>query len=199
MPGGFAVALLMGGRSRRMGVDKAMLREPVRGVLAWERQVKLLGDLEPEQCLLSLREGQDVPENLDSRWEVVRDVAADVGPIGGLEGCLDACVCPFLLTLGVDLLAMRAEVLGRLLSECEDQCGVVAMSGEGFYEPLAAIYPEEAVASARAFRESGGRRLQEWLRELEELGMMRGVRLEDDERGAFVNVNDAEAFAALKE
>ena len=89
MSTGFSAALLMGGRSRRMGVDKASLTDPESGLASWERQVKLLESLNPDDRLLSLRAGQSKPGELAS-WRTVTDVIHDAGPISGLTACLDA-------------------------------------------------------------------------------------------------------------
>ena len=58
MPGGFAVALLMGGRSRRMGVDKAMEGLinlfPKRGPMRWRKEIHDRCDEEVRRSVLGM-------------------------------------------------------------------------------------------------------------------------------------------------
>lgn len=190
----FSVALLMGGHSRRMGVDKASLIDPVTGLPSWQRQVNLLESLSPSERLLSLREGQAQPEETRADWQAVPDLVDDAGPLSGIAACLKASQRTRVLALGIDLLAMKPETLTPLLATGQ---GAVYRNAQGYFEPLAALYPKEASDSAYAFLTSGGRRLQDWLAEGVETGWMQAVPLPSTAEKDFLNVNTKEAYANL--
>ena len=134
----FAAVLLAGGQSRRMGRDKALLPLP-DGRLLWERQLGILRELGPAELFISgfVRPGfpEDVP--------LLADELPGRGPLGGIAAALAAMRSPRLVVLAVDLPAMTAGFLSRLLGESPDGRGIVPRHGgpNGFYEPLAAVYP----------------------------------------------------------
>ena len=189
----FAVALLVGGRSLRMGVDKAYLIDPVSGLESWMRQMHVLEELEPQERFLSIREGQAQPDGCLA-WRSVTDAIPDAGPLAGIAACLHATEQPFVLMLGIDLLSMRAEALKPLL---EMGSGAVYVNAQGLYEPLAAVYPKEAMASAFEFLASGERRLQDWISQGIRAGWMHAVPLPRERAVDFLNVNTREDYERL--
>jgi molybdopterin-guanine dinucleotide biosynthesis protein A len=192
----FSAALLMGGHSRRMGVDKASLTDPESGLASWERQLNLLESLDPKDRLLSLREGQSKPGEL-ANWRTVTDVVNDAGPISGLAACLDAAQESLVLVLGVDLLKMESLTLERLLETACPGIGAIYQNPHGFYEPLAAVYPKSAARSAQTFLENGGRKLQDWISEGVRSGWMQSLPLTGIDEAAFLNVNTEADYAKL--
>ena len=129
-PVGFAVA---GGRSRRMGRDKAEL--------PWG-DTDLLG-----HALARLRTvTNDVrilsgPERRysDRGVSVEVDPAPDLGPLGGLVAALEAAAGGGVLLLGVDLPLIPPALLARLIELAPGFDAVVPSSARG-PEPLCALY-----------------------------------------------------------
>ena len=191
----FSAVLLMGGRSRRMGVDKALLTDPATRLTAWERQAALLESLGPRHRFLSLRKDQDCPA-IGAGWQEVMDPIDDAGPMGGICASLAELSDDLLLVLAIDLLAMTASPLRALLDCCSRDRGAV-YTKDGFYEPLAAIYPKSLASSAEEFLLQGGRRLQTWIGHLVESGHMRDMPLPASYSDAFTNVNDRDAYVNL--
>src|SRR3954471_22198373 len=70
--------LMAGGRSRRMGRDKAELE--LGGRALWERQIEVLRALRPDALWVSGRAYGEV--------EAVADAWPDCGPLGGLASVL---------------------------------------------------------------------------------------------------------------
>lgn len=146
-----AAAVLAGGRSSRMGRDKALL--PWRGERLVDRQLRLLGSLRPERLMLSVRSGADYgrPE-----IETVPDLQRDRGPLGGLEALLERSPATHLLVIAVDMPMLSVDFLRALVARCAPGRGVVPRHGGGL-EPLAAIYPRECGARfTRIWRERRG-------------------------------------------
>ena len=156
----------------------------------------MLQSLDPDERLLSLREGQTQPSELAS-WRTVIDLVDDAGPISGLAACLQAAQQSLVLVLGVDLLAMDTAVLERVLRLASLDAGAVYQNAQGFYEPLAAAYPKSAVGSAQIFLNNGGRRLQDWLSSGVEAGWMQPIPLKIEDEASFLNVNTQADYAKL--
>jgi molybdenum cofactor guanylyltransferase len=180
----FAAVLLAGGRSRRMGRDKALL--PVfwqgREMPLWERQLSVLEELEPSQVVLS------GPERTGLTLVAVPDHWRDAGPLAGIATCLDFCGSEFLLVLAVDLPAMKSGCLRRMLLYSNQRCGVVPIR-QGHYEPLAAVYPREVLPIAQARIRRGELKLQEFVRELVVTGLVRPWRVPPEMDDHFANWN----------
>jgi molybdopterin-guanine dinucleotide biosynthesis protein A len=134
----FSAVILAGGRSQRMGRDKAMLNIDGKSLLT--RQMDLVHQRGPEELFISGRPGVNyaVPGCV-----VLHDGFADAGPLGGIERALGRVRSPLLLVLAVDMPEMTAEILGDLASQCTDSRGAVPRVG-GRCEPLAAFYPKAA-------------------------------------------------------
>ena len=133
----FAGVVLAGGRSTRMGADKAFLEW--RGQRLIDRQLDLLCSLAPTEVLVSGRAGVDYAA---TGARVVCDAVPEQGPLGGLAAALQATTAPHVVLLAVDLPAMTRDFLRGLLTQCRPGVGVVAHTRDG-WEPLAAVYPRE--------------------------------------------------------
>lgn len=137
----FAAAMLAGGRSRRMGRDKALIEW--QGLPLWQFQLNKLRALNPERLLISCREEQ----GLHGDAEFVFDPpGSDDGPLGGITRCLERVKMP-LLVLAVDMPWMTTAFLRD-----EVLCGGF-FCGEHGFEGLAAVYePQMLPAMQDALR-----------------------------------------------
>ena len=101
----FAAVLLCGGKSTRMGRDKAFI--DWNGRPLWQVQLEKLRQLAPERLLISCRAEQ----NIVSDAELVFDPPnTDDGPLGAITRCLELVQMP-LLVLAVDMPWMTVEFL----------------------------------------------------------------------------------------
>ncbi|PAW63216.1 MAG: hypothetical protein B9S36_05175 [Verrucomicrobiia bacterium Tous-C2TDCM] len=179
----FDAALLAGGRSSRLGRDKAFI--DWRGLPLYAAQLRKLGSIGPERLWLSTRPDQPFPEVLEGVARVV-DAVPGLGPIGGLQSVLAASEAPFLLVLAVDLPKMEPSFLERLL---DGAVGVVPRSERG-WEPLAACYPRAALLDlVEAFLAAGNRRLQDLLDEAAARGIVKPLHLDEHSVPLFANLN----------
>jgi molybdopterin-guanine dinucleotide biosynthesis protein A len=180
----FAAALIAGGSSRRMGVDKALLTVTWRGrqMPLWRRQLAVLKELEPSQLLLS------GPQRPGSPVIAIADRWTTSGPLAGIATCLEFVSYEFLLVLAVDLPRIESACLRLLLLHSANGCGVVPVR-EGRYEPLTALYPKRALDFAVARLGLAELKLQEFVQELVSVGLVRpwAVPVQMDEQ--FANWN----------
>ena len=189
----FDAALLAGGRSSRLGRDKAFL--DWRGQPLYVTQLRKLASLGPERLWLSTRPEQPFPEVLEGVVRVV-DAVPDLGPLGGLQSVLAASEADFLLVLAVDLPRMESDFLARLVA---NGAGAVPRTERG-WEPLAALYPRaELLSLVEEFIGAGKRRLQDLLDEAAARGWIRAVPVEGTDSALFANLNTADDLAALEQ
>jgi molybdenum cofactor guanylyltransferase len=151
-----SAVLLVGGKSSRMGCDKALLE--IEGEPLWRRQLETLRGLAPEQLMLSGPRREEWSE-----CEFVADEIVDAGPLAGAAAALAKCATPFLVVLAVDLPMMTTNFLQSLLALCRGGVGVVPR-GAGGFEPLAAVYPASCAALAAAALGTGDFSMQSFVR-----------------------------------
>jgi molybdenum cofactor guanylyltransferase len=132
----FSAVILAGGKSSRMGRDKAFLETGGQTLLA--RQIGLAREIGAAEVFISGRTDADYSA---FGCRVLPDQFPDAGPLAGIERALDAAKSPLLLVLAVDLPAMSAEFLRRLAADCSETCGAIPKLAVGL-EPLAAFYPK---------------------------------------------------------
>jgi molybdopterin-guanine dinucleotide biosynthesis protein A len=184
-----SAVLLLGGESRRMGRDKALLPHPDGG-LFWQRQLAVLESLQPTEILWSGPPRPGMPDTVRR----VLDATPHAGPLGGIVACLEAMRTESLLVVAVDLGRITGELLNKLLELSTPACGTAAKIGT-LYEPLAAVYPRAIQPLAEMHLAAGRFALQDLLHEAEKSGLMRSVIPADEEQAQLQNFNSPEDLA----
>ena len=189
-----AVALIAGGRSTRMGQDKARLPMPTGGEL-WQDRLDLLKQCGTSEVMISCRRDQDF--SAESGVNLVFDQHHDAGPMGGIVSCLQAMHSEWLLVLGVDLPGVTHSIL-LFLIEAMDKApdtsgrspqGVVFRRGK-FLEPLLAIYPKSMAASGQQRLAAGKLALKDWILAEEPTAPMRVLNAPAEWDHQLENIND---------
>src|SRR5438128_3541914 len=146
---GFAVA---GGRSQRMGSDKALL--PWAGTTLLAHTLARLRAVCAEVGILSgaqIRYGdQGVP--------VHADVVREAGPLGGVHAGLLNLRAPLGLFLAVDTPLIPPALLGALVAAAAGFDAVVPVVG-GWPEPLCAVYRGTCLEPVQRRLEAGERKM----------------------------------------
>ena len=183
----FSAVILAGGKSSRMGRDKAFL--PVGDTILLDRQIELAREAGAAEVLISGREAVDYTR---FNCQILLDEKPDLGPLSGIARGLKAARHPLLLVLAVDMPHMTAEYLKRLLSQCGDGVGAIPASGP-MIEPLAAFYPksslrliEELRGASSGSNSPGGR---DFARQCVKDGLARLVPVSANEVGLFKSLN----------
>lgn len=189
----FDAALLAGGRSTRFPSDKAFL--DWRGRPLYVAQLRKLAALKPGRLWLSTNADQSFPDILEGVDRLIDD-EPDLGPLGGLRAVLRRSEAPFVLVLAVDLPLMETGFLASLLATRK---GTVAKS-DRFWEPLAALYPREAMlALVEISLGSGNRKMQVLLDEAHALGLISPLPLSDRTARFFANLNSPADLVSLEQ
>ena len=184
--------VLAGGRSSRMGRDKALLE--IGGQSLACRQVDLLRQAGCTGIFLSGRPGVDYGM---TGITILFDYRPDLGPMAGIHAALDAMTGTHLLVVPVDLPLLHPSLLALLNAACTTSAGAVFSGSDGL-EPLVAIYPRALAEAARASLESGHLSVQAFCRAAIADGLLRPVAIPPDETRAFLNANHPEDLESIK-
>ena len=145
--------VLSGGKSRRMGADKALLERNGRSQLAFV--VGLLRQ-HVERVFVSTREDQqNEPER--ARYDLVIDHYNDMGPLAGILSAMDDHPDADWLVVACDLPNINDATLTFLLEHRAEAHPFTAYtsSHDGLPEPLCAIYRADSAALVRQIAEDG--------------------------------------------
>lgn len=134
----FSAVILAGGKSSRMGRDKAFIE--FRGQPLLARQTELVRQIGAAEIFISGREGVDYSA---FQCRLLQDQFPAAGPLAGITSALDAMHKPLLLVLAVDMANMTGDFLKKLHARCQDGTGAVPLCDE-VIEPLAAFYPKSS-------------------------------------------------------
>ena len=177
--------LLAGGKSTRMGQDKAQI--VVQGEPLWKRQLETLRQTDPNELLISAR---DPAGFRDAGCRVIPDNEPEQGPLGGIAATLERMRNEWLLVLAVDLPRLTSVFLRGLLSTVEEPgFGRVCMHADGKIEPLVAVYPRAALGIAQEQLRANERRLGRFIERLEAGGLISRYSVGAEDGKLFVNWN----------
>lgn len=176
-------ALMAGGKSTRMGRDKCLIN--VNGIPMWRHQLEILLALSPEVFVVAGGHPRWLAGN--ARW--IPDAVPNQGPMGGLAAALAYATHENVLVLAVDMPVMTLAFLKKLSRMTDRRRGVVPQIGER-YEPLAAIYPREALPVVKdQLLVKKDNSLQTLLHCLVRSGLMRGFSVSSSDLNLFRNLN----------
>lgn len=166
-----------------MGCDKVWLLRG--GVFLWRLQLEKL-EVFAREVLLSSRPGRF--DAVVVGHPVILDETPGLGPLCGLVSALPRATFDRVSVLAVDMPDMPSEYLAALARKATPECGVVPVSG-GFYQGLAAVYPQKIAALAREVLSGDDPSLQCLNRRAVECGWMREQEVMPREEGYFRSWN----------
>lgn len=179
-----SAVLLAGGKSSRMGQDKATLL--FGGEPLWKMQLGLLRQIQPAKIFVSAQ--------ADPPWrpvdiEFVADEGTSHGPLSGIVATLSRAMTEHLLVLGIDMPFMTKTYLKQLSGRVERGIGLVPVI-ENRAEPLAAIYPRDAMAELASALSGSDFSLQPVVRKLIATGKLQSLEVPPEEVPLFRNLNE---------
>jgi molybdopterin-guanine dinucleotide biosynthesis protein A len=142
--------VLAGGRSRRMGTDKALLAVDGRPLL-W-RVAERLAEVCPRVVVAAgTRPLPPLP------WDRVDDRVAGAGPLAGIIGGLGVTTTPLLAVAAVDMPGVSPAVFTELASRWDGRAPAVVPRRAGRLEPLHAVWATSALPDLTALFDAGER------------------------------------------
>lgn len=145
--------VLAGGKSMRMGADKAFIKYEGRTLLV--RALELAGSIASEVCIVGSQ------EKFAALGPVVEDCFRDCGPLAGIHAALRASRTDLNLMLAVDMPFVTPALLQYLIGEARGapDAVVIVPQSEQRRQPLCAVYRREFANAAEDALRSGHNRI----------------------------------------
>ncbi len=171
--------VLVGGKSRRMGADKALLT--VRGRPLYRNALDALRDLSPRLLLV----GGPVERFSEEDVPVVQDIYPG-SSLGGLHAGLHHAQTPYIFALACDLPTPSLALIRHLLS-LRSGNDVVVPRLKGLFEPLFAVYSKNCLPHIERQLAEGNCRIVEFFPKVRTLVV--DVDLFEGGEKSFLNLN----------
>lgn len=145
--------VLSGGKSRRMGADKALLMQ--NGESQLSRAVALLQRHLPKVFVSARRDQADEAER--SKFEQITDRYDDLGPVAGILSAMESDSTVSWLVLACDLPNVDDETIAALIAAHTEEHPFTAYRSahDGLPEPLCAIFSVTSRSNVEAFVAEG--------------------------------------------
>ena len=189
-----AVLVLAGGKSSRMGSDKALLE--IEGKSLLQRAIEVGASLTSEVYVLTAWPDR-YRSTLTQKCQFLVESNPGSGPLVALTQGLTEIAAEWILLLACDLPLLEVEIVqnwaDRLTNVPPSTFAVVPYQTER-WEPLCGFYHRASLSSLQSFIESGGRSFQAWLSEIAAIPLAVG----EAEAVMLSNCNTPEEFEQLK-
>jgi molybdenum cofactor guanylyltransferase len=145
--------VLAGGKSTRMGQDKATML--LAGTTLLERALAILRQVTPEVVIVGS------PEKYAELGHAIADLYPDHGPLGGIHTALTHTTTEFNLILAVDMPKVSAALLRFLLAEASASAALItACRVDRRWQPLGAVYRKDFADHAQRALEAGRNKVE---------------------------------------
>jgi molybdopterin-guanine dinucleotide biosynthesis protein A len=186
-----SVAIQAGGKSSRMGQDKALLPFLGRPLIARViNRVKSLG----EELIITTNQPDDY---LRFGVPLYSDVLPGYGALGGLYTALSVCRYPVVIVVACDMPFVNADILALTIERLQaSDADVVIPKTENGYEPFHAVYRRQTCLPAvKNAIQAGKKRLVSWFPEVKLSPIPESeIQVHDPKGIAFMNLNTKEDF-----
>ena len=185
-------AILAGGKSSRMGTDKALLEyeekkfiEQIAEELSWF-----------EERIIARGNNGGLSVEIEEAWKVIPDQCPDHGPIGGLHAALSVCESEALCVVTCDMPLIRSELVRRLCGEMQQAYdAVISVGMDGKIHPLCGVYRKSALPVLEEQIVSDRNRVMEALKKLR----VKYVNMDSPEQAhQLANINTPQEYEILK-
>lgn len=188
--------VLAGGRSRRMGRDKAALVLDGRTLL--QRAADALVAAGARELVLVGAPGRPLPSvEVPVPVLITHDPVEGQGPLQGILAGLESTPSPVALVVGCDMPYLEPGLLALLANRALDGRRLVVPLHNGRPEGLCSAWRSDAVAVVRAHLEAGDRAVMSVAEDLDALRLPPEAYAAVDPTGrSFANVNTPEDLTA---
>ncbi len=164
--------ILAGGKSSRMGTDKALLEYDGRYFI--EQIADELSRF--EERIIARGSNPGILGDIERVWKVIPDLYPEHGPLGGLHAALSACESDALFVATCDMPLMGCELARKLCAAMQDTDDggnrvdaydvVISVGSDGKVHPLCGVYRKSAIPVLEEQIASDRNRVMEALKKL---------------------------------
>ncbi len=182
--------ILAGGRSTRMGRDKALLSLPDNANVTFVEHLAALLTVQCSEVLLVVRDSVQATLYEHLKVPIGKDQIPDVGPLMGLYTGLNAIQASHALVVAVDMPFVQPEMVSFLLSQRLSENSLLVPVVNEIPQVLFAIYPRNILPLIKE-RLDAGRRDPRSLLDVVAVQYIEETQLReiDPQLRSFVNVN----------
>ncbi|HBV96097.1 MAG TPA: molybdenum cofactor guanylyltransferase [Desulfotomaculum sp.] len=184
--------ILAGGKSRRMGKDKALLE--IGGVTMIERVAGVVASVCTEVIIAGGSNQLNIPG-----CRTVPDIFPGCGPLCGLHAGLTAAGSRYSFAAACDIPFLDAGLMRRIIAEIEEGYDAVMLKTGQFFEPLFSVYSRDYARAAEECIKKGIYKVTAPL----ELVSWKEVAVSPEELAglerALMNVNTPEEYRKARE
>lgn len=182
--------LLAGGKSQRMGQNKALL--PYRDSTLLQTQLEKLKEVF----------GHIIVNGTESELPqlpvpVYPDLKPGLGPVGGLYSLMQFPTAPTLFLLSCDTPLVSPDLIRYLLAQLSPSDNALVPVIQGQVQPLCGFYSTRILPTLTAFVRSGQRKMQDLLKEIDARSLEIDPNLDFYHKDLFFNVNTPEDYQTL--
>lgn len=187
--------ILAGGKSSRMGEDKALLEYEGKHFI--ERIAEELSFL--DEKIIARGNNGELTGITDSNWKIIPDIYPDHGPMGGMHAALKECESDMMFVVTCDMPLITAELARKICNEMSDTIesknydAVIAVSTDGRYHPLCGVYKKELYKSMEEHLKQDNNRMMEVLKKCR----LKYFNLDEEESKQLMNVNTREEYGKI--
>jgi molybdopterin-guanine dinucleotide biosynthesis protein A len=189
-----AAIILVGGRSRRMGRDKAFLPLPGNNGITFVQHLASLLTSQCSQVILVARDALQAADYMLPGVRIITDRISDIGPLMGIYSGLSAVHSSHALVTAVDMPFLQPDVVAFLLSQPLDDALLVPVVND-IPQVLLAVYPRSILQEVED-RLQAGRRDPRSLLDVAKVRYIAEAQLRkvDPQLQSFVNINTSEEW-----
>jgi molybdenum cofactor guanylyltransferase len=182
-----SAAVLTGGKSSRMGRDKALVS--IHGETILGRVIRVLSRVTSKVMIVGERDAYR-----DFGVPVIADVVAGAGPLGGILTALSNSPADHMLIVGCDMPLLNGRLLQAIATEPRESDVLVPYldddSDHHGYQPLHALYSVQCIDPIMARLKRGDLKIQAFLEDVDtRLLRSEWLRQFDPDLRSFINVN----------
>ena len=178
--------ILAGGKSSRMGTDKALLKYQGNTFLSHLQQTFQ----NFEERLLS----RNLTSSTCDNWIQISDLHQGIGPMGGIHSALTYAQSDALMVCACDTPYITQALIDKLIQTYHGEDVLLVKTSDERLHPLCGIYHKRILPSLESHIKDGHYRLMKWIETLH----YSIIPLDEDESALLVNFNTPKDYETIK-
>ena len=187
--------ILAGGKSSRMGEDKALLE--YEGKYFIEKIAEELSFF--DEKIIARGNNSSLTGITDSAWKIISDIYPDHGPMGGMHAALKSCKSDAMFVVTCDMPLITGELAEKIFEEAEkpedgkSYDAVIAVTSDGKYHPLCGVYKKELCQEMEEYLQQDNNRMMAVLKNK----CVKYLELNEESSRQLANVNTREEYEKM--